>query len=448
MMIYTLMMKKMKIRYFIRRLKAVGAARAWKYFFKWLLISVPCGAAVGVAVSLFRMAIDAANTFRPEHRMLFVPLLPVAGLIIVFIYKSAGFAHDNGTNDIVAAAHEGTTAIEWKKAPLVFAASVLTHLTGGSAGCEGASLQIGGGVLAPVSGLLKMSKNDSSVLMMAAIASAFAALTGAPMASAIFAVEIAIVGSIQYSALFPCVAGAVSAYWTTRLLGLAREHYFVDGVPGNVDFVVLGKVAIIGICSAVAAILFCKAMEAARETYGKYIKSPYKRVFTGGLIVAGIVLVLRTDIYSGAGYNTIEEAFTGDGFPLYVPLIKIVLTALTLGAGFRGGEILPTFYIGATMGSGMAVLLGLEPSFGAALGYAAVFCGVTNCPLAAFALSAELFTELINAESVMLYFGVAITLSYLLSGYVGLYPAQVYYQTKFRLRKYKSDEVRNAEQLE
>jgi H+/Cl- antiporter ClcA len=442
------MMKKMKIRYFIRRLKAVGAARAWKYFFKWLLISVPCGAAVGIAVSLFRMAIDAANTFRPEHRMLFVPLLPVAGLIIVFIYKSAGFAHENGTNDIVAAAHEGTTAIEWKKAPLVFAASVLTHLTGGSAGCEGASLQIGGGVLAPVSGLLKMSKNDSSVLMMAAIASAFAALTGAPMASAIFAVEIAIVGSIQYSALFPCVAGAVSAYWTTKLLGLAQENYIVSGVPADVDFGVLWKVAVIGICSALVAILFCRAMDVARLLYGKYFKNAYIRVFVGGLIVAGLVLILRTDIYSGAGYDTIENSFTGEGMPLHIPLIKIALTALTLGAGFRGGEILPTFYIGATMGSGMAALLGLEPSFGAALGYAAVFCGVTNCPLAAFALAAEIFTELVNADSVTLYFGVAVTLSYLLSGYVGLYPAQVYYQTKFKLRRYKQNEVKNAEQLE
>jgi H+/Cl- antiporter ClcA len=189
-------------------------------------------------------------------------------------------------------------------------------------------------------------------------------------------------------------------------------------------------------------------MEYAQKYYKKYFKNAYIRVVVGGLLVAGITLLLNTDIYSGAGYNTIEHAFTSSDIPLYVPAIKIILTALTLGAGFRGGEILPAFYIGSTMGSAVAVLIGLEPSFGAALGFAAVFCGVTNCPLAAFALATELFTELINAESVMLYFGVAIALSYLLSGYVGLYPAQVYYQSKFRLRRYKKADVKNAEELE
>jgi H+/Cl- antiporter ClcA len=429
-------------------MRLVGAIRAWEYFFKWLLIAIPCGAVVGAAVSLFRLAIDGANSFRADHRLILLPLLPLAGIVIVYIYKKAGFPHDNGTNDIVAAAHDGTSAVEWKKAPLVFAASVLTHLTGGSAGCEGASLQIGGGILAPVSGLLKMGKNDSSVLMMTAIAAAFSALTGAPAASAIFAIEIAIIGSISYSALVPCVTGAVAAYWTTRLLGLARERYVIDGVSSAVDFSALGKVAVIGVCSAIAAILFCRAMDLSRKYYGKFFTNPYIRVVVGGLLVAGITLLLGTDIYSGAGYNTIEHAFVSRDIPIYVPLIKIALTALTLGAGFRGGEILPAFYIGSTMGSSLAVVLGLEPSFGAALGFVSVFCGVTNCPLAALILAAELFTEIVNAESVMLYFGAAIAISYLLSGYVGLYPAQVYYQSKLRLRRYRKRDVKNAEELE
>jgi H+/Cl- antiporter ClcA len=437
-------------------MRVVGAIRAWRYLLKWLLISIPCGIATGGAVTLFRIAIESANTFRSDHRAILLPLLPVAGIVIVFIYRRAGFAGDNGTNDIIAAAHEGSKSVDWKKAPLVFAASVLTHLTGGSAGCEGASLQIGGGLLAPVSSVFKMGKNDSSVLMMTAIAAAFSALTGAPAASAIFAIEIAIVGSIQYSALLPCVIGAVSAFWTTRLLGLQRELYTVWGVPDNVNLYVLGKVAIIGVCAAVAAILFCRAMEIARRLYTRYFPNQYKRIIVGGLLVAGIVLLLGTDIYSGAGYSTIHRAFITSDMPIYVPLIKIILTALTLGAGFRGGEILPTFYIGATMGSSVAVMLGIDPSFGAALGYAAVFCGVTNCPLAAFALAAEIFTEVgglgggvsyVDSDSGMLFFGVAITISYLLSGYVGLYPAQVYYQSKLKLRRYRKNDVKNAEEL-
>jgi H+/Cl- antiporter ClcA len=194
--------------------------------------------------------------------------------------------------------------------------------------------------------------------------------------------------------------------------------------------------------------MFCRATEYAHKYYQKYFKSGYIRIIVGGLLVAGITLLLGTDIYSGAGYSTIEHAFVSNEIPIYVPFIKLALTALTLGAGFRGGEILPAFYIGSTLGSSLAVLLGLEPSFGAALGYVAVFCGVTNCPLAALILAAELFSELVHAESVMLYFCVAIALSYILSGYVGLYPAQVYYQPKLHLRRYRKAEVKNAEQME
>jgi H+/Cl- antiporter ClcA len=431
----------------------IGALKSWKYLLKWILIAVPSGVIVGMAVSLFKVAITGANDFRSEYQLWLVPLLPLAGLVIIFIYKKAGFAHDNGTNDIVAAAHEGTTTVEWKKAPLVFAASVLTHITGGSSGCEGASLQIGGGILAPVSGFLRMGKNDSSVLMMTAISSAFAALTGAPITSAIFAVEIAIVGSIQYSALLPCVLGAVSACWTSQLLGLPAESYSISEVPTGVDFHTLWRVIVIGVCSAAAAILFCRAMEQSKKYYTKYFKSQYLRVVVGGLLVAGIIFLLQTDIYSGAGYDTIHRAFTDKSLPIYIPLIKLALTALTLGAGFRGGEILPTFFIGSTMGSAVAALIGLEPSFGAALGYTAVFCGVTNCPLAAFAMAAEMFNTMgtgtdVNPNNGLLFFAIAISISYLLSGYVGLYPAQVYYQPKTHLRSYRKADVKNAEQLE
>jgi H+/Cl- antiporter ClcA len=437
----------------IRHLRVVGVIRSWKYLLKWMLIAIPSGAIVGAAVSLFKVAIDSANTYRADHRLILVPLLPLAGLIIVFIYKKAGFAHDNGTNDIVAAAHEGTTTIEWKKAPLVFAASVLTHITGGSSGCEGASLQIGGGILAPVSGFLKMGKNDSSVLMMTAIAAAFSALTGAPIASSVFAVEIAIVGSIQYSALLPCVVGAVTAYWTSQALGIASESYAIAGVPNGIDFGIMWRVLIIAVCCALVAILFCRTMEAAKWFYGRYFKNQYIRIVVGGLLVAGTVFLLQTDIYSGAGYDTIHRSFTDPNMPIYIPFIKLALTALTLGAGFRGGEILPTFFIGATMGSAVAALIGLETSFGAALGFTAVFCGVTNCPLAAFAMAAEIFNTMntgsnVNPNNGLLFFAVAITVSYLLSGYVGLYPAQVYYQPKMHLRRYRKRDVKNAEQFE
>jgi H+/Cl- antiporter ClcA len=241
-------------------------------------------------------------------------------------------------------------------------------------------------------------------------------------------VEVTIVGAAQYSALVPCVISGITAAIVSGALGSEAESFLVSGVPtfGTSSVVPLLLVAVIGIVCALVSILFCETMHKSGELFKKYIPNPYLRVAAGGLIVVILTVILGTTDYNGAGMDVIKSAFEGNADSLAF-LIKIVFTAITLGCGFKGGEIVPSFFIGATLGCTLGGLLGLSPSFGAAVGLIAVFCGVTNCPFASIILSAELFG--LNG---IVYYALAIVISYMLSGYTGLYSEQKFYQSKFR----------------
>jgi H+/Cl- antiporter ClcA len=417
----------------LKKLKSLHYTKIVLYCLKWSLISIPVGVIIGVAVSLFRYAVLYSNAIHNQNSAIYLCLLPVAGLAIVFLYNKAGFPDDHGTDDVIIAAHRGPEVLSWKKAPLIFITSVITHLFGGSAGCEGASLQIGGGMAVPVAGFLKMGKNDSCILIMTAMAAAFSGLLGCPLGASVFAAEIAIIGSLSYSALLPSIIASVASYGATTWLGLYKEEYRVVGIIDTVEPGNFGKVVIIGICSAVAGILFCRVMRFSKKIFKERFKNPYVRIIIGGLLVGGITFLLGTNIYSGAGYATIAAAFSDNPMPIYVFAIKLILTALTLGSGFRGGEILPSFFIGATMGNAVASLIGLPLSVGAAVGFIAVFTAVTNCPIAGIILSAELF-----GGDGLFFFGTAIIISYMFAIYDGLYTAQVYKPQKLKFRNYQS----------
>ncbi|MDR0992080.1 MAG: chloride channel protein [Ruminococcus sp.] len=423
----------MKIIGLLKKIRALHYTKIIIYSLKWAVIAVPIGVIIGVAVSLFRYAILLSNEVHDKYSTLFLLLLPVAGLAIVFLYKKAGFPDDNGTDDVIIAAHKGPEVISWKKAPLIFVTSVITHLFGGSAGCEGASLQIGGGMAVPVAGFLKMGKNDSCLLIMMAMAAAFSGLLGCPLGASVFAAEVAIVGALSYSALLPCIIASVASYGATTFLGLYKEEYRVVGLIDTVKPLDFGQVVILGLCSAVAGIAFCRAMKFSKKIFKERFSNPYLRIIVGGLLVAGITLILGTNMYSGAGYETILQSFSANSMPIYVFIIKIVLTALTLGSGFRGGEILPSFFIGATMGNAVAGILGMPVSVGAAIGFIAVFTAVTNCPIAAIILSAELF-----GGDGLFFFGTAIIISYMFAIYDGLYSAQMYKPQRLKFRDYRS----------
>lgn len=396
-------------------------------FVKWLLVAIVVGIAVGIAGAAFHHALDFATEFRTEHPVVMLGL-PVAGLLIVFLYRVCGMAEDKGTDAVILEAR-GHKSISLKLAPLIFSATFLTHLCGGSAGREGAALQMGASLASPIRKLLKLGPEDSAELAMCGMAAGFSALFGTPIAAAIFAMEVTIVGAAQYTAIAPCILSAVIASVTAGVFNVTPTSFTVQSVPvlSEGSALTLAKVLILGVLCALTSILFCEAMHIAKRLYQKYIKNPYLRVLAGSAIVLLLTLILGTYDYNGAGVNVIERAFAGEAFPLAF-LIKILMTALTLGAGFKGGEIVPSFFVGATLGCAASHLIGLDPSFGAAVGLLAVFCGVTNCPLATIILGIELF----GAQGLVFY-AAAIAVSYMLSGYQGLYSAQVFYLSKSRL---------------
>lgn len=402
-----------------------------KAFLKWTVIAIVCGAFTGVVGAMFGKCLEFATEFRNEHRFVIL-FLPIAGLLLVFLYNSARMQDDRGTNTIILAAG-GKAEVTFRTAPLIFAATFITHLCGGSAGREGAALQIGGSLTAPLGRLLKLDKKDTSMLVMCGMSAGFSALFGTPAAAAVFAQEVTVVGALQYSAMVPCMISAVTASVVAHALGAEAESFIVSGAPvlDVSGLPQLGAVLVLGAVCAAVSVLFCETMHKAGGLYAKYIHNRYLRAAAGGVIIVILTILLGTTDYNGAGMDVIKRAFVGEADPLAF-LIKIIFTALTLGCGFKGGEIVPSFFVGSTLGCTVGALLGLNPSFGAAVGLIAVFCGVTNCPLASLILSAELF-----GLAGMPFYAVAIAVSYMLSGYSGLYSAQKFYQSKFRPQRVK-----------
>lgn len=393
-------------------------------FAKWFIPAVIVGLAVGAVGALFGKALTFATEFRTEHTFM-IFLLPVAGLLLVFVYNITKMTDDKGTNTIILAAR-AESEVKFRQAPLIFLATFITHIFGGSAGREGAALQIGGAFVSPLKKLFKMDEHDGSILIMCGMSAGFAALFGTPIASAVFAVEVTIVAAAQYSALVPCMISGVTAAITAKALGAEAESFIVSGVPALAmeNAVQLLLVVVLGIACAFVSVLFCSVIHKSGEIYAKYISNPYLRIAAGGLIVAVLTVLLGTTDYNGAGMDVIKRAFAGEADPIAF-LLKIVFTALTLGCGFKGGEIVPCFFVGSTLGCALGGLIGLNPSFGAAIGLISVFCGVTNCPFASIILSCELF-----GMNGLPYYAVAIAISYMLSGYSGLYSAQKFNQSK------------------
>jgi len=397
-----------------------------KAFAKWVVIASLVGVIIGLVGVVFHHALSFATEFRTENRVI-IFTMPVAGVLIVSIYKLLGMSNDPGTNCIIKGAR-GEEKVSLKLAPLIFAATFLTHISGGSAGREGAALQMGGSLASPVGKVLKLDKEDTATLIMCGMAAGFSALFGTPIAAAVFAVEVVIVASAQYAALVPCMISGIAASVVARIFDVKPESFIVQGIPslnGNSgpDLV---RVAVLGIGCAAVSVLFCVVIKAAKKTFEKFFKNDYLQILTGSAIVILLTVLLGTTDYNGAGMDVIERAFEGEASPVAF-LLKIGFTALTLGAGFKGGEIVPSFYTGATFGCVIGGLLGLDPSFGAAVGLLAVFCGVTNCPFATIILSIELF-----GAGGLAYYALATAISYMLSGYWGLYSAQRFGQSKHK----------------
>ncbi len=395
--------------------------------FKWVLFAVITSCVISAIGSVFYILIVNATEVRQKNDFI-IALLPLAGLFVAFIYRKFDGANKQGTN-LVLASISSNKNIPLKMLPLIFISTIITHLFGGSAGREGAALQIGGSMGNFFGNIFKVDDKDRHVVIMCGMTSAFTALFGTPMAATIFSMEVVSVGIMHYSALVPCAVAALISRGTAELFGINSEQFILEDVP-DISIISAGEIFLLAILCAGLSVLFCIILHKTEYLFRKHLRNHYLRIFIGGIIIIVFTFVLQTRDYNGAGMDIIEKAVSGE-VNWYDFFLKIVFTAVTLAAGFRGGEIVPTFFVGATFGCLFGHILGFSPGLCAAVGLISVFCGVTNCPITSLFIGFELFG--ING---LPYYLLAVSVSYMLSGYYGLYKSQ-----KIIYSKYKSEYV-------
>lgn len=388
---------------------------------KWMSVGALVGGIGGVVGSLFHMGVSYGTSVREAHPWILY-LLPVGGLAIVLLYRSTKM-EGKGTNAIIESVHFGKE-VPALLVPLIFIGTVITHLCGGSAGREGAALQIGGGIGYSTGRVLHLGEKDLPLATLCGMSGVFAALFGTPLTATVFALEVISVGVLYYAGLIPCITASMMGYLVSRLMGIAPTRFTVT-MPALNGWTML-LVVILALLCALVSILFCRGLHYAERSAEKYIKNSYLRIVVGGLLIIALTLLLGTTDYNGAGMSVIERAMTGRVND-WAWLWKLLLTVVTIACGFKGGEVVPSFFIGATFGCTVGAFLGLDPGFAAAIGLVAVFCGAVNCPLASVFLSVELF-----GSGDLLYFAMACAISYLASGYCGLYSSQTILYSKLR----------------
>ena len=339
------------------------------------------------------------------------------------LYKLLG-TEGQGTNDIFDEVHTGGS-IPLRLVPSIFLGTVLTHLCGGSAGREGAALQMGGALGYRVGRLFGFDERDLRIATTTGMAAFFTALFGTPLAAAVFSIAVVSVDSFYHAAFFPALIGALEAYGVSRLFGVEPTSFLVEAPPLATGLLIRAGI-LAGLCGMLS-VVFCGTIRLTERQLHKRIPSPWLRAFAGGCAVIVLTWICGTTDYNGAGMQVIAAAVEQGTVRPEAFLLKILFTAVTLGAGFKGGEVVPSFFVGAAFGCAAGPLLGLPAGFAAALGLTSVFCGATNCPLASIVLAVELF----GAEG-MLYFALACCVSYVLSGYGGLYSSQTILHSKLK----------------
>lgn len=405
-----------------------NASRVRQYiisFFKWTLIALVTGAIGGGIGAAFRYAITYVTDIRMENPWLCY-LLPAGGVMIAFLYRVTKLSGHADTNLIINSVRS-EEKVPILLAPVIFLSTVITHLFGGSAGREGAALQLGGCIGSFIGRIVRLNEKDMPIALMCGMSGLFAALFGTPLTATVFAMEVISVGIIYYSAFLPCLVAALSAFSITTLCGLSPTSYALTFVP-DLNILNILTVGVLGVAAAILSILFCISLDQTHKLAVKYFRNEYLRTAVGGTAIALLTLLIGTR-YNGIGGEVIAAAVTkGEALP-YDFILKMLFTVITIGFGYKGGEIIPTFFIGAAMGATLSPLLGLPASFGAAIGLVALFCAVVNCPIASIILSIELF-----GSRGLIFFAVALCVSYMLSGYYSLYSGQKIMYSKRRAR--------------
>lgn len=398
----------------------------WKIFLKWGLLGLLMGIIGGLLGAVFHHVLHFVTHLRAEHNWLIL-LLPVGGLLTVGIYQTFKMRNNRGTNEIIDAILNGDP-VNPLVAPVIFLSTALTHLFGGSAGREGAALQLGGSVASVLGKALRLNENERTVMIMSGMAAVFAGLFGTPLTATLFTMEFASVGTIFSPALLPCYLSAFTASSVSAAMGVHAETLIIDEA---VKFTATAnwKILILAISVGLLGIVMCYLFHQAEHLAAKLLPNGWLRILVGGGIVMTMTLIVGDHRYNGAGMDMALAACEGEA-DWFDFLMKLIFTAVTLAAGFKGGEIVPTFCVGATFGCVLGGLLGLDPGFAGALGLVGLFCCATNSPIASIILSIEMF----GSTNVYLFAFVCV-IAFVISGNWGLYNSQIIQFSKSRMVK-------------
>ena len=387
-----------------------------KTFLKWVLLGTLIGGIGGLLGAGFHHALHFVTHLRTENNWL-IFLLPLGGLLSVGIYRLCGLRNNRGTNEIIDAILDGK-AVSPMVAPVIFLASSITHLFGGSAGREGAALQLGGSAASLLGRLLKLKDKDRTVLIMSGMSAVFAGLFGTPLTATIFCMEFESVGTLFTPALLPCYLAAFVASRISLALGVHAEVYILD-TAAVLDFGTVGGFALLAVLVSLLGIGMVRVFHSAEHLAAHHLPNPFVRIAVGGAVITALTLLVGDHRFNGAGMDMALNAVAGNT-DWYAFALKMLFTAVTLAAGFKGGEIVPTFCIGATFGCLFGGILGLDPGLAGAMGLVGLFCCATNSPLASIVLSVEMF-----GGANLYLFALTCVICYVLSGHSGLYASQI-----------------------
>lgn len=399
---------------------------------KWILLVVPVAVVVGSLCALFLWSLDRATEARFENPWL-IYLMPVAGFAMVAAYQRFGRAAEGGNNLIVDQIHEPGGGVPLRMAPFILVSTVLTHLVGGSAGREGTAVQLGGSIASAFGRFFRLQAADVRILLMAGIAAGFGAVFGTPIAGAVFALEVLTIGQMRYEALLPCLTAAIAADWACHAWGITHLQYHIGYLAGgaeaggfHIEALLLFKVAVAGILFGLMARVFAELQHGLSAFFKRILPYAPLRPVIGAAILLALVWLTGTRQYLGLGVwspNPADATIAGFFDPARIDdwswAWKTVFTVVTLGAGFKGGEVTPLFFIGAALGHALAALFGAPADLMAGLGFVAVFAGATNTPLACLIMGIELF-----GATHAVYLATACFLAYLFSGHSSIYLSQ------------------------